>query len=303
MIEGIDLVVPYVDSSDPNWQKLFNEYNPIKDQEIEGINARNRFRGQGDFFKYWFRCVQINLPWIRKIHLVVQSDSQVPKWINRNEVHIVYHSDIIPEEYLPTFNSTCIEMFLWKIEDLSEKFLYANDDFYVLKHFDPSAFFLKDKVRLNTNAMRIGGGMYNNHCINGYCLVYGQNKDKYVKTHPTVPSFFHKIRPYLRSKMEECFKKYENEIMDSLSQFREKKNFNIYLFGYYLIRNNFQMADGVGSHRCLSSKTSDRDIGIILNSCNTVALQDDNFEINLYEKYSLNNWFRNKYNFKSKYEI
>ena len=114
---SVDLVVPYVDSSDLNWQKLFNEYNPHVNEE--GVDAANRFRGQGSFFKYFFRCVDKNLFWINKIHLLVQSESQVPYWINRDKVHVVFHKDFIPEEYLPTFNSTTIEMFLWNIPGLS----------------------------------------------------------------------------------------------------------------------------------------------------------------------------------------
>ena len=84
---GIDIVVPYVDSLDTNWQKLFEEYNPKT--VSEGVNAKNRFRGQGDFFKYFFRGIDKYMPWVRKVHLVVQSESQVPTWINKDKVHNV----------------------------------------------------------------------------------------------------------------------------------------------------------------------------------------------------------------------
>ena len=60
-MKKIDLVVPYVDAADPQWQVLYNQYNPLRENE-EQINAISRFRGQGDFFKYFFRCLDKNLP-------------------------------------------------------------------------------------------------------------------------------------------------------------------------------------------------------------------------------------------------
>lgn len=50
----IDLVVPYVDCSDPFWQETAKNNNISIDL--------NRFRGQGSFFKYFFRCIDKNLP-------------------------------------------------------------------------------------------------------------------------------------------------------------------------------------------------------------------------------------------------
>ena len=41
------------------------------------------------------------------------------------------HRDYIPEKYLPTFSSHTIELNLHRIKDLSENFIYFNDDFYL----------------------------------------------------------------------------------------------------------------------------------------------------------------------------
>ena len=180
MVDKIDLVVPYVDSADKNWQELFNKYNPDKELYREETNAPNRFRSSGDLFRYWFRAVAYNLPWIHKIHLIVQSESQIPCWINRETVHVVTHDEIIPEEFLPTFNSTTIEMFLWKIPDLSEKFIYANDDFYVMKKLKKEDFFKDEKVCNNSIRSSVGSGMYTTHCVNGYCLINELDKKQYI---------------------------------------------------------------------------------------------------------------------------
>ena len=45
-----------------------------------------------------------------------------------DRVNWVDHAEIIPEDFLPTFNSHAIETFLHRIEGLSEQFLYLNDD-------------------------------------------------------------------------------------------------------------------------------------------------------------------------------
>ena len=66
MESKIDIVIPYVDCTDRNWQELFKKYNNSStiDQEI---NGESRFRGQGDFFKYMFRGIDKFLPFINNL--------------------------------------------------------------------------------------------------------------------------------------------------------------------------------------------------------------------------------------------
>lgn len=299
---NIDLVVPYVDSEDPNWQKLFNKYNPIQGEEIEGINAKNRFRGQGDFFKYWFRCVEQNMPWINNIFLIVQSDSQVPNWLNRDKITIVYHEDFIPKEYLPTFNSTCIEMFLWNIPNLSEKFLYANDDSYSIRYLKEEWFFDNNKVRNRTVGIKDKHSVYGNHCLNSYCLAYNLDTKDIVGIYPGLE---HTIRPYLKEEIKNAFILNKNYILNSISAFREEKNINIYYFDHYLIKNHLQSVKLEPKTIVLSSSTSDKDKLMMLNDYNVkiVGVQDTDPNIDIYENGTLRNWFDRNYPMKSKYEV
>ena len=299
MNNDIDLVIPYVDSTDKNWQDLFDKYNPISDKEIEGINARNRFRGQGEFFKYWFRAVQSYMPWIRKIHLVVQSESQIPNWLNREEIHIVYHKDIIPEEYLPTFNSTCIEMFLWRIDGLSERFIYANDDFYPINNLKPDYFFENNLVKNNSMCTKFNNTMYQHHCLNAYCLAFNCSSTN-VKN---ILLYRHCMRPYLRSHMEKSFIAKQEEILNTLTRFRDTKNINIYYFDNCLIKDSLQKPRLNINSKCITNNTSSEDMrSIIYSSCNMLAIQDCALNENVYENFTLNNLFRNKFPYKSKYE-
>ena len=100
----MDIVITYVDGLDPVWQKSYEQYTntPILEK---------RFRDWGTL-KYLFRGIEKNMPFIRKVHLVVSGESQVPQWINRNEVNVVLHSDIIPGQLLPTFNCRFILLLL-----------------------------------------------------------------------------------------------------------------------------------------------------------------------------------------------
>jgi hypothetical protein len=60
--------------------------------------------------------------------------------LESGKVKIIDHRDIIPGEYLPTFNVVTIESFLHRIEGLSEIYLYNNDDIMHFSSIPKSAF-------------------------------------------------------------------------------------------------------------------------------------------------------------------
>ena len=57
------------------------------------------------------------------------------------KIKLINHSQIIDAKYLPTFNSHVIEANLYKIPDLSEHFIYFNDDVFVARPLMPNHFF------------------------------------------------------------------------------------------------------------------------------------------------------------------
>lgn len=136
---GIDFVITWVDMNDPKWQQDFAQYSgKINNSKNEVSEAR--FRDYG-LLKYWFRGVDKFAPWVRKIHFV--TCGQKPEWLDENhpKINLVHHKDYIPNEFLPVFNSSLIEIYLHKIPDLSEHFVYFNDDFFVINHLTPERFF------------------------------------------------------------------------------------------------------------------------------------------------------------------
>ena len=138
---GIDFVITWVNMDDPAWKESFFKYSERIDNSVNELSEA-RFRDYG-FLKYWFRGVDTFAPWVRKIHFV--TSGQKPDWLNTDhpKLNLVSHKDYIPEQYLPVFNSNLIEIYMHKIPDLLEHFVYFNDDFFIINHLSPSRFFVK----------------------------------------------------------------------------------------------------------------------------------------------------------------
>lgn len=135
-MQEIDFVVTWVDGNDPAWRREKEKYSPRAEED----GGEERYRDFG-LFCYWFRGVERFAPWVRKVHLVTWG--HVPKWLETEcpKLNIVRHEDFIPKEFLPTFNSNVIEIYLHRIEGLSEKFVYFNDDMYLTGPVKPEHFF------------------------------------------------------------------------------------------------------------------------------------------------------------------
>ena len=132
----IDVVIPWVDGNDPEWQKLKDQYSEVKSAD----KSDSRYR-DWDNLQYIFRGIEKFWPWVNRVFLI--TCGQKPQWLNVNceKLRLVNHSDYIPKEYLPTFNSHTIELNLHRIEELSEHFIYLNDDFFPIRPLKPTDFF------------------------------------------------------------------------------------------------------------------------------------------------------------------
>lgn len=138
MKEKIDFIITWVDGNDPVWRKDFEHYSEIERREVD--KSLVRFR-DWETLRYWFRGVEKFAPWVNKIFFV--TCGHLPKWLNVDhpKLQIVKHEDFIPEEYLPTFSSNVIEFYFHRINGLSEKFVYFNDDMFLINNVRPDRFF------------------------------------------------------------------------------------------------------------------------------------------------------------------
>lgn len=144
MCSKIDVVLPWVDGDDPEWKRQKAYYSKDRKYPAEAI-SNYRFR-TWDNLTYWFRSIEKYMPWINKVFFITAG--HLPDFLNPdcNKLRIVKHSDYIPEEYLPTFSSTPIQMNLHRIADLSEKYILFNDDVFPVKKIEPGYFFVNDMV-------------------------------------------------------------------------------------------------------------------------------------------------------------
>lgn len=138
----IDFVIPWVDGGDPVWRAERAKYNATGQED----NAECRFRDWG-LLRYWFRGVERFAPWVRKVHFITWG--HLPGWLKTDhpKLHIVKHEDYIPKEYLPTFSSHPLEINLHRIGGLTERFVYFNDDMFLIRPVEPGVFFRDGKPR------------------------------------------------------------------------------------------------------------------------------------------------------------
>ena len=270
---NIDLVVPMVFPNDTAWQQKYAMYH--------GNDAtRNvRFRSWGTE-ELLVKCIMKYMPWLRYIHILLDSESQMgslpltlptvasspiasiprlPKGKGVPEVRFVFHRDFIPEEHLPCFSSPCIEMFLHRIPDLAEHFIYINDDMFPLSPLKAEDFFQtiqNSKFKIQNDG---GEEMTNGQCsmVNGFlpCQVVGE------KPYPASPNTFHRacmdglnmvaapfgkkwtktylknghsFAPLLKSSCEEVWRRHGEQILAHLSPLsRKPDSYNQYLYVYY----------------------------------------------------------------------
>lgn len=145
----IDFVVIWVDGNDKEWQKTKDKYLLNENGVVDGSNKRYRDFG---LLKYLFRGFEKFAPWVNKIFFV--TNGQMPSWVNLSADKLVWikHEDYIPSEYLPVFSANPIELPLHRIDGLSEKFVFFNDDFYLIRPIEKSHFFCDDLPVLNPQA-------------------------------------------------------------------------------------------------------------------------------------------------------
>ncbi len=133
----IDIVIAWVDGNDPTWQQIKALYerpkniNTNEDTKTSIDNTIQRYR-DWENLQYLFRGIEKICSLCKNCSFFVTC-GHLPSWLNTKaaKLHIVKHSDYIPEQYLPTFNSSCIELNFHRIDGLSENFIYFNDDFFL----------------------------------------------------------------------------------------------------------------------------------------------------------------------------
>lgn len=183
-MKKIDVVILWVDGNDKKWLEEKKKYSPVLSSKETDNNARYRDWGN---LKYFFRGIEKNASWVNKVFFITWG--HIPSWLNINnpKLKVVKHSDFIPKEYLPTYNSNVIELNLHRIKELSENFVLFNDDMFIINETRDSDFFIND-LPCDSYCETINYSKKPNdafsHCIfNNMCIVnkYFDKKSVYKK--------------------------------------------------------------------------------------------------------------------------
>ncbi|GAB1295470.1 N-acetylglucosamine-1-phosphotransferase subunits alpha/beta [Apodemus speciosus] len=140
-------------------------------KQDEDVSA-SRFEDNEEL-RYSLRSIERHAPWVRNIFIV--TNGQIPSWLNLDNprVTIVTHQDIFQNlSHLPTFSSPAIESHIHRIEGLSHKFIYLNDDVMFGKDVWPDDFYSHSKgqkVYLTWPVPNCAEGCPGSWIKDGYC--------------------------------------------------------------------------------------------------------------------------------------
>ena len=120
----------WVNGTDPVWLQEFDYYQR-KENAVDESKGNERFH-DNDELRHSLRSLYKNAPWVRYVHLL--TSGHFPWWLNKDNkrLRVVSHSQVFRNQsHLPTYNSVAIETNLQEIPDLSQDFIYFNDDVFL----------------------------------------------------------------------------------------------------------------------------------------------------------------------------
>lgn len=231
--QPIDLVIPYVNNNDLVWRKNYVDFcskNRLQEKIVEMLGARF---GGITFIYDQLKLANKNMPWINKIYLLLSNVEQIDKSRLPSNVVIVLHKEFIPGQFLPTFNSTTIEMFLWNIKGLSEYFIYANDDMLPTGELKPSDFFYGNKIKIGwrEDKFLVSCNVYGYQCHNCCVALSGKLKANYPKDMILKP--LHSFTPMIKSHCKDAFFLIKDFIVPHIRAFRTQYQYNQYVYPLY----------------------------------------------------------------------
>ncbi|MBX9924358.1 MAG: stealth family protein [Rhabdochlamydiaceae bacterium] len=142
----VDIVYLWVDGNDPEWigcKKHYEQQEHMYIPPAQEACQDNRFWDHEEL-RYSLRSLIKFAPFFNHIYIITMN--QRPKWLlDHPQVTIIDHKEIFKNlGHLPTFNSQALECHLHRVHNLSEHFIYFNDDVFAGKPLSPYDFFTED---------------------------------------------------------------------------------------------------------------------------------------------------------------
>ncbi|MDR1544607.1 MAG: hypothetical protein LBS50_09450 [Prevotellaceae bacterium] len=151
----IDTVITWVDGNAPAHKRKMQPFLPQNAKRSDDINGKTRYNSEGEIY-YCIASILRFAPFVRKIFLV--TDEQKPEKLdeflqknfpeNKIPVEIIDHKIIFRdyEKFLPVFSSRAVETCIHRIPDLSENYVYFNDDFFLINPIKKTDWFDGEKI-------------------------------------------------------------------------------------------------------------------------------------------------------------
>ena len=140
--DSIDAVVLWVDGSDRKLAEKRERWMTLENKTSSHPGSLSLRFASSDEIRYCILSILKYAPFIRNIYVV--TDDQDPDLYEMVRsrfpekdgcLKIIDHKHIFRnyEQYLPTFNSSSIQTLIWRIEGLSDRFVYFNDDVILIR--------------------------------------------------------------------------------------------------------------------------------------------------------------------------
>ena len=244
MLQPIDAVITWVDGNDPLIVEKHLKY--LGEKKKGDPSFSTRFASNDEIF-YCISSILKNAPFFKNIYVV--TDGQTPKALNKigkvfgkealSKIKIVDHASIFQgyDQFLPTFNSISIETMIHRIPNLSERYVYFNDDFIISSPINESDFFkgtmpilrgkwrkvsevtlaVSQRQRMQEGRLHFGGKLFSYK----ECQLNASNLLGFKYNH----RFFwhdHTPHPFNRQVMEDFFKLNESVLLENIKfKFRD----------------------------------------------------------------------------------
>ena len=243
-MEKIDAVITWVEGSEPNYQRKLKEH-------LSNNDTIKRQYLQANEINLCVASIVKYAPFIRKIFIVTDKQSpnldSVKHVIYKEKIEIVDHEEIfrVNIEFLPTFNIRSIDALLFKIKDLSEKFIYFNDDMFLIKKTNKEDWFVGDKAVLTGNWVKT----YNKKPIK----IISQKIKRFFNMRPSynasqskaanIAGFnskyfksYHCGRPQIKSVIKDFYNKNPEKLVDQIKyKFRDDRQYMPYSLCWHLL--------------------------------------------------------------------
>lgn len=271
----IDAVLTWVDGNDPVLKAERRKYlTANKEDTLNDIAGRDRFI-QSDEIRFAVASILRFAPYIGRIFIVTNGqDPDLGAFLTKNfpesevEIRVINQNILFSgyEEYSPVFNSLAVEVLLYRIPDLSEEFVYMNDDFFFASPSKKEDLFSDGKVVcysvrysalickiLRFIRMKKRGHKrltYKDTLLNGAELLGAEHLYR-------LP---HEPHPILKSLLEDYFKEHPEAVLRNVRhRFRDKEQFNVQGFFYLLAEKTGRFIHKSPKGRVLMiRKTSDK---------------------------------------------